>query len=66
MVNVPAAAVVPPIANGASQSTPLNFAAFKFDTSVVEDTVRGAVPVAIVECNCGAIKSTLEERLVVE
>jgi succinate-acetate transporter protein len=45
LVNVPGAAVVPPIAPGDANVAPLNELAFKFATFVVEVTVSGAVPV---------------------
>jgi succinate-acetate transporter protein len=45
LVNVPAAAVVLPIAPGDAKVAPLNELAFKFATFVVEVTVSGAVPV---------------------
>ncbi len=43
--------VVPPIAPGAANVAPLSDDAFKFVTFVVEVTVIGAVPVAIVDIN---------------
>jgi hypothetical protein len=48
-VNVPAAAVPPPIAPGAEKVNPLSDEAFRFATFVVDDTTNGAVPVLIVE-----------------
>ena len=48
-MNAPLLAVVPPIAPGAANVAPFKLAAFKLATLVVDATVNGAVPVAIVE-----------------
>ena len=48
VVNAPAAAVVPPIAPGAVNVAPFSELAFRLATLVVEATMSGAVPVAIV------------------
>jgi hypothetical protein len=48
-VNVPAAAVPPPIAPGAAKVAPFREDAFRFATLVVEAITRGAVPVGTVD-----------------
>ena len=48
-------AVVPPIAPGEAKVAPLSEEAFKFATFVVLVTENGAVPVAMVEVNAGAV-----------
>ncbi len=52
VVNVPAAAVPPPIAPGLANVAPLREEAFRFATLVVLETANGAVPVDTVEVNC--------------
>ena len=49
VVNVPAAAVPPPMAPGFEKVAPFKEEAFKLGTLVVEATTNGAVPVASVE-----------------
>ena len=49
VVNAPVERVVEPMGPGAAKVAPPSKLAFKLPTTVVEVTVRGAVPVAIVE-----------------
>jgi hypothetical protein len=51
VVNVPAAAVPPPIAPGAANVAPLSEEAFKLATFVVDEITNGAEPVETVEVN---------------
>jgi hypothetical protein len=48
-VNVAAPGVVPPMVPGAANVAPPSAEALRFDTTVVEVTVSGAVPVETVE-----------------
>lgn len=63
VVNVPAAGVVDPIAAGAAHVEPSNNEALRLATTVVEITVNGAVPIAIVEINW--VPVTVEDPTIV-
>ena len=52
VVNVPAAAVPPPIVPGVAKVAPLSEDAFKLATFVVDAITNGAVPVARVDVIC--------------
>ena len=53
--NVPEPAVPPPIAPGEAKVAPLSKAALRLETSVFDETVKGAVPEATVETNVFAV-----------
>jgi len=55
VVNAPLPGVVPPIAPGAANVAPFKSAAFRLGTTVVEETVKGAVPVETVLVKLGAL-----------
>lgn len=57
VVNVAAPGVVPPIVPGAAKVAPFRSEAFKFETTVVDETEKGAVPVLTVETICLAVLS---------
>jgi hypothetical protein len=52
VVNLPVLAVVEPSAPGAANVEPFNELAFKLATLVVDATINGAVPIAIVDVIC--------------